>query len=207
MAAATAAGDEWPGFSVRLTEDGGWPVLRVTGELDVTVAPTLRHALSAVRPGPGQWLVVDVSQLGFIDVSGVRLLITADQQLRAAGSSGLAVRGAAGIVRRVFELMLVTGLLEGPETTVAGVAPATGKLDHARREARMSVTDLYVAYFALGGTAELGEVAAYLAGAPAALDVHQRGLAVQAVNERLLDLGRADQLLSFHPTERGRDWT
>ncbi len=207
MAAASAAVGGWPGFSVRLSEEDGRLVLWADGELDMTEAAVLSDALSAVRPGPGQWLVVDASQLGFIDVSGIRLLITVDRQLRDAGRAGLTVRGAAGIVRRVFELMLVTGLLEGPETTPAGEPRPAGRLDHARREAKMSVTDLYVAYFALGGTAELGELAAYLAGAPEALDVHQRELAVQAVNERLLDLGRADQLLSFHPTERGRDWT
>jgi hypothetical protein len=61
------------------------------------------------------------------------------------------------------------------------------------------VTELFVAYFALGGTAELADLSAFLAGYPAALDVHQRHLAVQAVNERLLDLGLADRLLSVSP--------
>jgi hypothetical protein len=138
-------------------------------------------------------------------------LIEADERLRDAGRPGLVVRGAYGSVRQIFEILRVTSLLEVPDpappAAPAGRPAPAERLDRSLRDARMSVTDLYVAYFALGGTAELAEVAAYLAGDAEALDVHQRELAVQAVNERLLDLGHPDRLLSFHPGERGRDWT
>ena len=193
--------DPGSAFSVQVAEGDDGTVLRVAGELDFTVTALMDDALAGVRAVPGQYLILDASHLGFIDAAGVRLLSAADRRLRAGGGAGLAVRGAGRIVRRMFEIMQVTALIDDHPPTL-GSAPAeipqqAGKLDLARQAAGWSVTDLFVAYFALGGTAELGEVAAYLAGDPGALDVHQRDLAVQAVNERLLDLGRADRLLSF----------
>ena len=199
MVAATEASDR-SAFSAWVAEEDGRAVLRLAGELDFTVLALLERALAGVPAGPGQLLTVDAAHLGFMDVSGVRLLIATDVRLRAAGGPGLAVRAATPIVRRVFEVMAVTSLL---------ASPGAADLDLARQAAGMTVTELFVAYFALGGTAELAALSAFLAGYPAALDVHQRQLAAQAVNERLLDLGLADRLLSVHPTEKGRghDWT
>ena len=67
----------------------------------------------------------------------------------------------------------------------------------ARRDAGLSVAELFVAYFALGGAADHGQLAAYLNGDAEALDRHQRDIAVHALNERLGDVGRTDQLLSY----------
>lgn len=60
-------------------------------------------------------------------------------------------------------------------------------IENARRRACMSFTDLWVAYFALGGVGAPAEVRAYLAGsgaAPSDFDV-----LVQAINERFLEQG------------------
>jgi anti-anti-sigma factor len=73
---------------VRLAEEDGEPVLWAAGEIDITVAAQLGSALDRVRAGPGQRLIVDLSQLGFLDVSGLRLLITADERLRRGGAPG-----------------------------------------------------------------------------------------------------------------------
>jgi len=96
---------------VRVAEEAGDTVLWAAGELDITVAALLGDALDRVRAGPGRRLVVDLSQLGFLDVSGLRLLIAADERLRRGGAQGLAVRGATGIVRRIFEVMGVMSML------------------------------------------------------------------------------------------------
>jgi hypothetical protein len=66
-----------------------------------------------------------------------------------------------------------------------------------RRAAGLSVTDLFVAYLALGGTAHLGEMRAFLGGVDDALAGHQQDVAVHAVNERLVELGHRDRLLSY----------
>jgi anti-anti-sigma factor len=116
MAGVTAANDGRRGggpgtaFSVRVAEEDGQTVLWTAGELDFFTAPLLENALAGVRTGPGQGLTVDVSRLGFIDVGGVRLLAAAGQRLRGAGRRSLRVRGAAGVVRRMLELMPFTSV-------------------------------------------------------------------------------------------------
>jgi hypothetical protein len=44
MAAAAAAGDEWPGFSVRMTEEDSRAVLWASGEVDPTMSAELGGA-------------------------------------------------------------------------------------------------------------------------------------------------------------------
>jgi anti-anti-sigma factor len=188
-----------PGFRAQSAEDLAGVVLWVAGELDVTVLALMDDALSEAYPAPGQRLTVDVSHLAFIDVSGVRLLSGADRRLRAEGRGGLVVRGAPVTVRRVFEVLRATALLADREPAVPlvpGPRRRAGTLELARQAAGLSITDLFVAYFALGGTAGLGQVAAHLAGDPYALDTHQRQVAVHAVSERLLDQERTSRLLS-----------
>jgi hypothetical protein len=59
-----------------------------------------------------------------------------------------------------------------------------------------------VAYFGLGGTAKLGELRAFLAGMDDVLDGHQQDVAAHAVDERLVELGHQDRLLSYTPGQR-----
>jgi hypothetical protein len=60
-------------------------------------------------------------------------------------------------------------------------------LDAARQHAGMSFQDLWIAYFALGGTARPDEVRAYLGGGPVASMDYD--ILAQAINERFIDLG------------------
>jgi hypothetical protein len=100
-----------------------------------------------------------------------------------------------------------TSLLEDREEdrgkdreSVALLRPGTlrrpGPLELARQAAGLSITDLFVAYFALGGTAGLSQLAGHLAGDPYALDDHQQQVAIHAVDEYLIDREQTDQLLS-----------
>lgn len=150
---------------------------------------------------PGDRLVIDVSHLIFMDAAGLWVLVAADERLVAAGRGRLVVQGASGIVRRVFELTGLTVLLDdrGLVGASCGVAAEAGRgeLELARRRAGLSVVDLFIAYFALGGAADRGQLVAYLNGDTEVLDRHQRDIAVHAVNERLGDVGRTDQLLSY----------
>jgi anti-anti-sigma factor len=189
--------DGRPIFRTQSTEDQAEVVLWVAGELDVTVADRLDDALAQASPAPGQRLTVDVSHLAFIDVSGVRLLIVADRHGRDAGRPGLSVRGASPIVRRVFEIMRATSLLADREPGVLRPAvPRPAGVPELARPAGLSISDLFVAYIALGGTAGLGQLARHLAGDPYALDDHERQVAIQAVDECLIDRDQTDQLLS-----------
>ena len=60
-------------------------------------------------------------------------------------------------------------------------------LDAARMHAGMSFQDLWIAYFALGGTAQPNVLRAYLGGSTAhAIDFD---VLAQAINERFIDQG------------------
>jgi anti-sigma B factor antagonist len=189
------------GFGVYVSETvGGQGVVWVAGELDSATAGLMGDGLSLASVMPCDRLVVDVSRLVFMDAAGVRVLVAAHERLVAAGGNGLVVRGASGIVRRVLELTGLMVLLDdrGPVGSSSGVAAeGGGELELARRAAGLSVGDLFVAYFALGGAADRGQLVAYLNGDAEALDRHQRDIAVHAVNERLGEVGRTDQLLSY----------
>jgi RNA polymerase sigma-70 factor (sigma-B/F/G subfamily) len=82
--------------------------LVVRGELDLASAPQLRTALLAGLTGPRRTLVVDVSQVRFLDCTAVGMLLevrrTAEQDersMRVSGASGmpLAVLETAGVAK------------------------------------------------------------------------------------------------------------
>jgi anti-anti-sigma factor len=195
-------GDGPLGFGVRARVHRGETIVEVVGELDFGTASVLDEALwrdGAVATGR---VVVDVSRLTFMGAAGLNVLVGVHYHLVGQGREGLVVRGASGIVRRMVELTGLSALLEGTDS--AGLAGAIRwhglrgrELEVGRRAAGLSVTDLFVDYFALGGTANLGQVRAFLGGLDAALDGHQQDVAAHAVNERLVALGYRDHLLPY----------
>ena len=73
--------------------------LRLIGELDVNTVPLLEAELSRTRePTPPS--VIDLSELRFLDLTGLRALLRAVDDV--VGSTRLV--GATGIVRRLIEL-------------------------------------------------------------------------------------------------------
>jgi anti-anti-sigma factor len=86
-------------------EDGTVRV-RVRGELDMSTSPQLDQILRR-EVGAGKRVVVDLSQIAFIDSTGLNALIGA---LRASDTNGGALMVSSSLpaqVRRVFE---ITGL-------------------------------------------------------------------------------------------------
>jgi anti-anti-sigma factor len=87
---------------------GAAHVLRVRGEIDLATAPGLEEALAPAGAQPSCLVVVDLTQCSFIDSSGLRSLLRAQERLRRAGSI-VAVAGLQPNVRKVFELTGVAG--------------------------------------------------------------------------------------------------
>ena len=80
----------------------------LTGELDISTYEEARQRLEAAeRDGP-EFLVVDLAGLRFVDSTGVRLILLADERARQAGRR-VALRLGDGIARRVFSAL---GLLD-----------------------------------------------------------------------------------------------
>jgi anti-anti-sigma factor len=92
--------------------DDGIVVARLKGEIDPTSAQTLLHEMQAVifTAAPAE-LVLDFSQVGFMDSSGIRTIIELSNQQRARDAK-LVLEYVADTARRVLEVTGLTGYLE-----------------------------------------------------------------------------------------------
>jgi anti-sigma B factor antagonist len=92
-----------PDLTVRSERvDGGW-VVRLAGELDLSSYAELDAEFRRVQVTGVPRIVIDLSGLGFLDSTGIRLLLEAH---RRAGANGHRIRvtGAAGQVEQMLEL-------------------------------------------------------------------------------------------------------
>jgi anti-anti-sigma factor len=90
-------------LEIDVSESGSVRRLRLTGELDLAGIDRFEHLLTG--PGPATF-VLDMRGLTFIDSSGLRALIMADERVRAEGGRIIVVKGPA----RVNEVLEVTGV-------------------------------------------------------------------------------------------------
>lgn len=90
-------------FRVRSERDGDAFTIVPTGELDMATAPLLEAALLQVEASDAPRLVVDLSELTFIDSTGVRLLVRTVARTRPGSERIELLRPTAGTLR-VFEL-------------------------------------------------------------------------------------------------------
>jgi len=78
--------------------------VRVRGDLDTNAVFRLEPTLDGLtRSGPSKEVVFDLSELTFVDSSGLGVLVAADQRLRREGGTTRFLR-APDRVMRVFEL-------------------------------------------------------------------------------------------------------
>jgi anti-sigma B factor antagonist len=87
----------------------GREVVAVQGEIDVATSPTLREELYAIIDGGARELVVDLSGLGFIDSSGLGVLVAALKHMRERDGQ-LILAGLQQPALRVFEITDLTTL-------------------------------------------------------------------------------------------------
>jgi len=67
-------------LTVTVREDERCVVVVASGELDIATAPILRESLERCTRRPVARVVVDLRQVGFIDSTGLRLLLTTAAQ-------------------------------------------------------------------------------------------------------------------------------
>jgi anti-anti-sigma factor len=85
--------------------------MALVGELDIASAPRFEEGLTEVeRDTPGV-LVLDLRRVDFIDSTGLRAVIGADERARAAGRRFVIIRGPAA-VERVFSVTQLDQRLE-----------------------------------------------------------------------------------------------
>ena len=88
---------------VTSTRAQDWRVVTVNGEIDVHTGPALRdHLLSAFAQGEDT-LVVDLSQVSFLDSSGLGVLVTAHKRARTTDGE-LRIAGCRPPVATIFQI-------------------------------------------------------------------------------------------------------
>jgi anti-sigma B factor antagonist len=113
-------------LAVKRTSRDGVELLLVEGELDIATAPRLISVLNQAVQDVLHSLVVDLSKCGFMDSTGLALLINAHRRL-ARRSKGFAVVCPPGPLRRVFEVTDMVDLLHvcpDRESARAAAVPA-----------------------------------------------------------------------------------
>jgi anti-anti-sigma factor len=99
-------------LSFQTTVTGDVAVVALSGELDVAGAALLEHELDRVAADHDpKSLVLDLRELEFMDSTGLRLMVLADDRARAEGRHLHLVRGKPD-VQRVFEITRMTDRLD-----------------------------------------------------------------------------------------------
>ncbi|MBE2315566.1 STAS domain-containing protein [Solirubrobacter sp. CPCC 204708] len=91
-----------PVFKIETREQAGGLVLALSGELDLAGAPELTAALNEAQSG-GRALTLDLSELEFIDSSGLGALVRFNNAATAAGYEYSVIAGPPQ-VHRAFVL-------------------------------------------------------------------------------------------------------
>jgi anti-anti-sigma factor len=94
------------------TEDrNGLVHVALVGELDLSTVAKVQEELRRVEASAPATLVVDLSKLTFLDSTGLRCIVTADERARTDGRRIVIVRGPDA-VQRVFAITRLDERLE-----------------------------------------------------------------------------------------------
>jgi anti-anti-sigma factor len=88
----------------KFDQDGTAETLFVMGELDISSAPALQHAVSQALNGQGEVFRLDLSQLTFMDSTGALALLHVHKRFEGLGRR-LVVISPTHAVRMVLEVL------------------------------------------------------------------------------------------------------
>jgi anti-anti-sigma factor len=112
---------------------GGVDLVALRGELEFASGEPLSTAFADLTGGPRR-VVVDLSDLEFVDSSGVKMLVAAARAVEDAGGT-FVVAGPTATVRRVFDILHLADVLTVVETRQAALDEiARSEPIEARRE-------------------------------------------------------------------------
>lgn len=97
-----------PKYRIQESSSDSSRLVTVSGEIDLASAPKLETALVAEAD---QTVIVDLLEVGFMDSTGLRSLLSARDALEEGGGRLLLVFGE-GPVERILELTGLTGRFE-----------------------------------------------------------------------------------------------
>jgi anti-sigma B factor antagonist len=109
-------------LAVKRGRSDGYELLSVEGELDIATAPRMIAALNEALADMEHPLVVDLSEVVFMDSTGLALLMNARRRVVRRGQ-GFAIVCPVGPISRVFEIAdMVESLRVYPDRESARVA-------------------------------------------------------------------------------------
>jgi anti-anti-sigma factor len=85
--------------------------IALKGELDLSTVNKVEEELESLEASGAQMIVLDLSSLSFLDSTGLRCLVTADQRAKESGRRLVLVRGPDA-VQRVFTITRLEERLE-----------------------------------------------------------------------------------------------
>jgi anti-anti-sigma factor len=97
-------------LTVRSEREGDVHTIRLSGELDLATADDVQRELERVEATDADSILMDLSQLTFMDSTGVRLLVTAHARARVDSNRLTLLRGGRA-VQRILQLSGVEALL------------------------------------------------------------------------------------------------
>jgi anti-anti-sigma factor len=95
-------------FGIEQVREQDGARLALSGELDIATVPRVEAAVNATLTAGVRTLTIDLSELGFVDSSGLRLFIVLDQRAAAEGWTLRLVRPA----EQVMKVFRVSGVEE-----------------------------------------------------------------------------------------------
>jgi anti-sigma B factor antagonist len=98
-------------LDVKTEDRDGLVHMALVGELDLSSVAKVDEALRRVEAAAPPTLVVDLSKLTFLDSTGLRCIVTADERARDEGRRMVIVRGPDA-VQRVFAITRLEERLE-----------------------------------------------------------------------------------------------
>jgi len=107
--------DDGDGFSTRVTKDGDATLIYVSGEIDIATCERLRDAIEP-HLGPQQTIILDLSDVEFMDSACLHVLEQARGTLTADGGS-LFLRNPSVAAHRLVTISGLQDLLQADADT------------------------------------------------------------------------------------------
>jgi anti-anti-sigma factor len=97
-------------FEVDAEQRSGELMIRLSGDLDLGAFDTVDEVLTSAQSNGNRSVRIDLRGLQFIDSSGIRLLLMANERAKSSGHELFIIRGSERI-QRVFALTDLDGRL------------------------------------------------------------------------------------------------